>query len=859
MPKKEKADNIVIKEIDANALFKSSFYAYGMSVIEERALPDVRDGLKPVHRAIVFEMLKSKAMSADKPKKVKKITGNVIGNWHPHGDSAVEEAMVGLAESWSNTLPIIWIKGNGGSIFGDSAASGRYIEARLTPQGDAYGHNLKKGIVPYVPNYDDTETMPTILPAQLPYLLINGISEGIAVGIASSLPPHNAKEVLEMVLAYMKNPKLKTEQLLEYMPGPDFPSGATIINKDELVDMYETGTGKIRVRSTIEYNEKEHALHVREIPFSFAGCMDNLVAELVAATTESTDAKKKKIPPKIAGIATVNNYSGKDGIDICLELQKGFDPDEMIKTLFAKTRLETTVKFIFNALNDRKLNMYSLREYLAEYTAFQHEIVANEHKLEQEKLNSRLEIIMGHLIAASYIDEIVDVVKNSEGLSQIKDVLMTGKILPGTNPAFHETVGTFSFSEAQADSIGNMPLYRINRLNTDKLKKEGSEIQARLEIVNRIVSDWDYRHKLIIKRLKEEYKKLPECERKTRIISDEISKASVAEIPTIPLYVDMDKYGYVRIESKPFEGALETDNKSRIGFFDNKGNCWNLFLDRAKETKDRGTLVSRLITAEDPVIGITANIEQEGRESLFLFENGALRRVAMDRYKTKNRATKISTKTAGQDMKAVYDIPKDVNIVVVDGVEIHLESIPLQTPNGHGKVMLEPKEEPYTIEFKQGEVKVDNQIPKDVFDAVVTFTSDGQLLFDWSTLETDGKEGLYVTTYQNLLKETLLFVHSDGTAKKVEGTQFEVKTKRTQVKADKDGMQSIYIQPVTEDTLVGQYTEGKQKRVDVSKIPVQGKTGGGVRVFYCTKYTLQSVGSGENSELPIVSFATLPK
>lgn len=847
---------------EAADLFKSNFYDYGISVIIERALPDIRDGLKPVYRAILFEMLTSKARSTDKPKKVKKITGAVIGNWHPHGDSSVEEALVGMAEPWSNTLPIISIKGNGGSIFGDCAASGRYIEARLTPQGDAYGYNLKEGIVPYVPNFDDTEKMPTILPAQLPYLLINGIKDGIAVGIASNMPPHNAKEVLNMTLAYMKNPKLKTEELLEYMPGPDFPSGATIINKDDLLNIYETGEGKIAVRATLEYDKKEHALHVKEIPFVFAGSMDNLVAELAAATTERTDDKNRKIPPKIPGINAVNNYSGKNGIDICLELQRGIDPNEMTKTLLAKTRLETTVKFIFNAINNRKLNTYSLRRYLREYTEFQHEIVINEHTLEQKTLNEKLEIIMGHLIAISYMDEIIDVVKHSNGLSEVKDVLMHGTILPGTDPVYHEHVKMFAFTERQADSIATMPLYRLNKLNIEKLKKDGQEIQERLRIVNKIITNRQYRHKVIIKRLEQENKKLPDSPRKTRIISDAASTASTKETPTVPLYVQMDRYGYVKITGKTFDDAIPTDNKSRLGFFDQDGNCWNLFLDKTKETKDRGTLISRLIATENPIVGFTSAIEQEGRQGLFIFENGALRRVEMHRYITKNRSTKITTKTADQPLKAFYDIPIDMNVIEINGKTILLDQIPLQTPSGRGKILLSPQEEPYEISFKKEEIPESNERnskTNDTHNAVVTFTTDGKLIFDWSTTVIGETDGLYTTTYEDLLNQTLVFVHSDGTAKKVKGEGFKTQTKRKQIVADKEGLTAIYIRPDTEETLVGIYSEEKQKRIDTSKIPIQSKLGGGARVFWNQKYQLQEIKSGDGSDLPIVSFATLPK
>ena len=846
-----------IKEQDLGKWFKASFYKYGMSVIEERALPDVRDGLKPVHRAIVYEVLKSGVTSSSKPTKVARISGNVIGNWHPHGDKAVEEALVGLSEPWSNTLPILQIKGNGGSIFGDGAAAGRYIEARLTPAGDAYGHRLKEGIVPYIPNFDDTGKMPKILPAELPYLLINGIKDGIAVGVAASLPPHNAKEVLDMTIAYLKKPKTKTEELLALMPGPDFPSGATIINQDELLSVYKTGMGKIFVRAELEYNKKEHALHVREIPYLFAGSMDSLVAELVAATTESIDARKKRIPPKITGVNKVSNYSGKDGIDICIELQRGVDPEEMKQTLFAKTRLETSVKYIFNALNNKTLHTYSLRQYLAEYTEFQHEIVTNEHKLEQAELEHRLEIIVGRIIAASYIDEIVDMVKQAKGRAEVKEVLMHGTILPGTNPNYHKTVKTFAFTEAQADAIAGTMLYQLNSLDAERLKEEGKTVQARLRAVNKIIEDRAARHKLIIKRLEAERKKLPDCPRKTRIISDSVSKASVVETPTIPLYVGMDRYGYVRIEGKAFDGSKETDNKSRIGFFDRAGNCWNLFLDRTKETTGRGTMSNRLVPHEETLVGLTTCIEADpAREGLFLFENGCVKRTEMARYGTKTKATKVSTRTEDAPLKAYYDIPEDVNVVTIDGVDIPLASIPLQSLNGRGKELLAPKEDAFQISFTKKELK---ELPKETepADAITTFTADGNLLFDWTGDE--AHTGLYQASYTNLIGQDLLFVHTDGTAKRVKGSQFTVKTKRTKIQANKEGMIALYIGPIPSETLIGQYADGYEKRIDVNKIPFQGKTGGGVRVFWSEKYKFEGIKDGTDSNLPIVSFATQPK
>lgn len=856
----EMSENIQEKKM--TSWFENGFKSYGMSVIEDRAFVDIRDGLKPVQRAIIYEILRCGATSDSKPTKVARISGNVIGNWHPHGNIAVEDALTGMAQSWTNSLPTIYIKGNGGTVFGDGAAAGRYIEARLTPAGDAYGHNLKEGIVPFVPNFDETGMMPTVLPAQLPYVLINGISEGIAVGVSSVMPPHNPKEVLDMTIAYIKNPSLTTAQLLEIMPGPDFPTGATIINKDDLEQIYSTGVGRLMVRATLEYDASDNTIHVKEIPFNFSGSMNNLVSELATATSETVGGGgKKKLPPKIPGITKVEDYSGKNGIDICLYLQKGVDPEEMKKVLYAKTRLENRVPFLFNALNDKEAHQYSLKQYLSEWLDFQHEIILNEFIIERKSLEEKLEIITGRIIASQCIDAIIDIVKNAKDRAQIKDVLQTGRIIEGTNPVYHSLVESFKFTELQAESISEYKLYQLTKLDSQNLIKEGKEVRKQLAHAEKIINSEDERQKLIISRLQDEYEKLPDCPRKTVITQESASSATELHTEAVPMFLAMDKYGYVRVESKYFDGAEESNSKARVGFFDTVGNCWNLYLDRVKETKDRGTLVSRLIDTEAQIVGFTTLIESEDREGLFIFENGNMRRVAMNRYMTKTRATKINTKTPDMPMKAYFDIPEGMNIVTVDGKDIPLEYIPLQAYGGTGKNFLEPKDDVYEVSFKQGEV-VHEEAPlaKDVFDGVVTFTEDGVLKFDWKTLKVEGHEGVYSTTYQELIKSTLLFVHDDGTAKRVKGEQFAVKLKRDHIKANKDGVKTLCIIPIPDDGfIIGHYKDGYKKCVGLDGISFQGVTGGGIRVFYSKTYTLESAEYAAETDMPVLSFASQPK
>lgn len=862
---KPKTPRAVIRDADTLSMYKSDFYQYGMAVIENRAIPDIRDGLKPVHRAIIFEMLSTGATSKKKPVKVAKITGAVIGNWHPHGDAAVEDALVGLAVPWKNTMPPVKVEGNQGSIMGDPAAAGRYIEARLTAAGDAYGHKLKKGIVPYVDNFDNTSMMPEILPAQLPYLLINGISDGIAVGVASTMPPHNPHEALAMTIQYMQKPKTKLEDLLEIMPGPDFPSGATIINSEDLLEIYKTGNGIIRVKATMEYIKDEHTLRVTEVPYSYSGSVDTLVAGLIKATNETRNRANKVVPAKVEGVKNIEDFSGRDGLDVSIELMPGADPEVVTQNLYAYTGLESSVTFNFNALNNKILNRYSLRSYLAEYTDFQHEIVKNEHQLEKESLERQIEILVGRIVAIKLIDEIVDVVKHSNGRLQVMDVLMNGTILDGTQKKYHKMVSTFRFTEIQADTIARLPLYQLNRLDRDKLVADKEDLEKRLAEVTRIVEDRPTRHRLIIKRHKDELKLLPPQPRMTQITSQPRATSVRIDVPKMPMFVGLDKYGYIRIETRAFEGAVESDNKSRAGLFDESGNCWNIHMDTVKPTKDRGTLSSQMFDTTERIVGIVTPINEDTTaQALFIYTDGSLKITDASQFMTKTRSTKVNTRQKSKMLKEVVMIPEGVNMVNVNNKDIRLDDIPHQGISGGGRVILKPTPDtPLTITFRKAHISPKKQTkvqtPSDVFDAVVVFDGSDKCYFDWSTVDTNGVEGLYVTTYQELLKSTLVFVHKDGTAKRVDGSQFEVKTKRTSIQANKNGVESIYIDKAHNKTLIGTYAGGESKRIDETKISSQSKVGGGVRVFMSPKHEFQSVHIDEKSKLPIVSFATQPK
>lgn len=685
----------IISKVDFSQNFKSDYYDYGMSVIEDRAVPDVRDGLKPVQRAILIEMLTSKINSHAKTVKVAKITGAVIGKWHPHGDTSVEDALAVMAAPWKNSMPAIEIKGNGGSVFGDKHAAGRYIEARLSPTGDAYGQNLKEGIVPYMPNFDETLRMPKVLPAQLPYLLING-GEGIAVGLASSIPPHNPVEVIKAFLRYAKNSSLSVKQLMTTMKGPDFPTKGEIINKRDLDKIYETGLGSIRIRGRIKYDPKDRSLHIYEIPFTFAGSMNNLVDELAIDCMGAPTKSGKRAEPKVKGVLDVKDHSGKDGIDITLKLRRGVDPEQVKQAIFAKTRMETNFKFDMSALNNRHQKRYNLKSYFKEYLAFQNEIITNEYKIQEKDLAKRLEILAAMIGIQSVIDPIVACARLSSGKKELKEVLMTGKVLPGLPAQYVLLVKQFKCTELQADAVASLPIYRLNKLDYDKMRQEAEEDQEKLEYAQKVQTDSELRREIIIKRHQEELKKLKgkNFERKTDIIDDSNTTTAQLEVPESSLYFSFNKYHYLRLADRKFEGSTKTTNKQRIGFIDEDGICYNLFLENAKMTNSTGVLIDTLLKTKAPIVGYASSIDSKDEHLLlYVFTDGHAKLTDERKFKTKSHATKVSSGKTKIKIVKVFEVPKDTESITLNQQTFSLKDFSHQGIGGVGKKMIKPIED----------------------------------------------------------------------------------------------------------------------------------------------------------------------
>ena len=447
MAKKKKEEPEVIENIismDFTEEMKSSYRDYAMSVIISRALPDVRDGLKPVQRRILYAM-KELGLAPEKPhRKSARIVGDTMGKFHPHGDSSIYDALVHMTEDYSLSIPLIDGHGNFGSIDGDSAAAMRYTEARLSDAAMTMLSHLEKGLVDFIPNFDESEQEPVVLPAMLPNLLINGTT-GIAVGMATNVPPHNPNEVINGVIACIDRPSISLEKLMEYIPGPDFPTGGIIINQEDIPSLYENGEGRLRVRAKCEIEPGDNGrtnIIITEIPFTIAGNKTKLVESIASLM-------KDKVFDEIYD---VRDESGKD-IRIVVEVKKDRDANNLLNGLYRKTPMEDTCGVNILAVKDNQPIQFSLKQIIEEFITFQKELYTKEYEHLLYKANSRLEIVNGLIRATDVIDLIIEILRGSTSLTQAKGCLIRGDI---TDIKFKSNdskieAAKLDFTEKQAD------------------------------------------------------------------------------------------------------------------------------------------------------------------------------------------------------------------------------------------------------------------------------------------------------------------------------------------------------------------------------------------------------------------------
>ncbi len=644
-----------IIQLDFSEEMKTSFRDYAMSVIVSRAIPDVRDGLKPVQRRILYSMVELGLDPAKPHRKSARIVGDTMGKYHPHGDSSIYDALVHMSEDYSLMVPLVDGHGNFGSIDGDGAAAMRYTEARLSPGAMALLDHLEKGLIDFNPNFDGSEKEPVVLPAMVPNLLINGTT-GIAVGMATNMPPHNPVEVIDGVIAYMDNAAITIPELMKYIPAPDFPTGGTIINADDILQIYETGEGRIRLRAKTEIENGESGkknIVITEIPYTIAGNKTKLVESLASLIKDKVFEE----------INDVRDESSKEGIRIVIEVKKDRDITNLLNGLYKKTVMEDTYAVNLLAIKDQQPVVFSLKGLISEFIDFQVEIYTKEYNYLLDKAQKRLEIVGGLIKATDVIDLIIEVLRGSSSVKQAKACLMDGNIegIKFKSDASMKEAATFSFTERQADAILSMQLSKLIGLEILKLHEESNSLTDSIKEYEKILGSNKELYKVIKKRLLE-YKKAFHSHRKT-LIENIKSEDYVEEIKIEDIYVLIDRFGYIKsLDAPSYSRVLEDNlkeytyiiqmkNTDKLCCFTAEGNMFQVKAENIPKCKmkDRGILIHTLckLDKEDIVIYTSFEVLFES-QLLFITRNGFIKQVSGAEFET-NRSQISATKLEDGD------------------------------------------------------------------------------------------------------------------------------------------------------------------------------------------------------------------
>ena len=528
-------------------IMQKSYIDYAMSVICQRALPDVRDGLKPVQRRVLYAM-QELGLSADKPhRKSARIVGDTMGKYHPHGDSSIYEALVVMEQDFKKGMPLVDGHGNFGSIEGDGAAAMRYTEAKLQKfTQEVYLADMDKNVVDFQSNFDETEKEPVVLPVRIPNLLING-AEGIAVGMTTSIPPHNLSEVVDGVKAYMDNLDITTEELMEYVKGPDFPTGGIVVNQKELKNIYETGSGKMKLRGKVHFEKakkrsERDKLVITEIPYTMIGAnISKFIADVVGLIENKTTSD----------IVDVSNESSKEGIRIVLELRRNADVERLENLLYKKTRLEDTFGVNMLAIANGRPELLSLKDIISYHTKFHYEVLTRKYETLLKKELEQKEIKEGLIKASDIIDLIIEILRGSKSLKDAKSCLIHGETdnITFKTQKSKKEASKLCFTEKQASAILEMRLYRLIGLEIMALQEEYAEILKKIEKYQDILEPPASMKKVMKKDL-EKIKKIYGFERKTELTNAKAAVVKALPIEEKEVVFVMDRFGYSKILDK---------------------------------------------------------------------------------------------------------------------------------------------------------------------------------------------------------------------------------------------------------------------------------------------------------------------
>lgn len=673
-------------------LMQKSYIDYAMSVIIARALPDVRDGLKPVQRRTLYDMYEL-GIRYDKPyRKCARIVGDTMGKYHPHGDSSIYDALVVMAQDFKKGLPLVDGHGNFGSIEGDGAAAMRYTEARLQKiTQEAYLADLDKDVVNFVPNFDETEKEPEVLPVKVPNLLLNG-AEGIAVGMTTSIPPHNFGEVIDGVIAYMKDPDINTEQMTQYIPGPDFPTGGIVANKDELLAVYSTGMGKIKIRGKVEVEKGKGGkdrLVITEIPYTMIGANIGKFLNDIYSLVETK---------KTSDIVDITNQSSKEGIRIVLELKKGADVENLKNLLYKKTKLEDTFGVNMLAVADGKPETMGIVPIIRHHVNFQYELATRKYQTLLAKERDKKEIQEGLIKATDVIDLIIEILRGSKNVKDARACLTDG-ITDNINFKSEQSkrdAAKLRFTERQTTAILEMRLQKLIGLELEALLKDHDETLKNIAKYEDILGSRAAMAKVIIKEL-ESFKKEYAKPRKTVI--DNLEEAVVEEkkIEEMDVVFLMDRFGYAKtVDVATYERnkeAANTENRyiltckntDKICIFTNKGQMHLLkVLDLPYgKFRDKGTPIDNLSnynSSEENFVYITNLAAISRSQVLFGTKSAMLKVVDGSEFDVAKRTTAATKLNEGDELIFVQALALEETLVMQSEkdffLRIDISSIP---------------------------------------------------------------------------------------------------------------------------------------------------------------------------------------
>ena len=684
---------------------QKSYLDYSMSVITSRAVPDIRDGLKPVQRRVLYDMNELHA-NHDRPTyKSARICGDTMGKYHPHGDASIYDTLVVMAQDFKRMQPVVHGQGNFGSIEGDSAAAPRYTEAKLEKFTDDCMLADLDTMVPFQPNYDETLREPVVLPARIPYFLLNG-SEGIAVGMTTSTPSHNLGEIIDLILAYLRNPAMETADMMQYLKGPDFPTGGIIANKSELVDIYRSGTGRLKLRGKLQFEKKEgrsdrDKLVVTEIPYTMIGQGIMKFMQDVAQLVED------KILPEIVDIS---NQSDKNGIRIVLELKAGADIERIQNILYKKTRLEDTFGVNMLAIHEGRPETMTLRGILKAYLKFQYEILTNKYQNLLEKELARKEIQDGLIKAVDLIDAIIALLRNSKSQTDAKQALMNGEIagikFRERDREFMSTIETFHFTERQAQAILDMRLSKLIGLELIELKKQHAETLRNIKEYRGILGSRERMNEVLSEDLMM-IRAAYAVPRRTVLEDGKEAVFNENEVQEISCYYIQDKFGYCKLMDEATyqrnQEAVESDNRfvlkckntDRVLLFTDKGNmhqikCQDVPLGKFKDKGVPIDNISKYNANQEEIIYVNVKSALAGKTLIFATRDAMVKLVETSEFETANKLVAATKLGEGDRLIEIREMAYETDIVFEthDGyfLRCSLSDIPLQKKNSKGVI-----------------------------------------------------------------------------------------------------------------------------------------------------------------------------